>query len=78
MLFIFSTAELIRNLWQPKTVVFLHWCLKCAVPLSYQPEQKQPKLQQPQPEWDKDMQHNRTQHNGLSSAAQHNDTQHKH
>ncbi len=27
MLFIFSTPVLIRNLWQLKTVVFLHWCL---------------------------------------------------
>ncbi len=27
MLFIFSTTVLIRNLWQLKTVVFLHWCL---------------------------------------------------
>jgi hypothetical protein len=27
MLFIASTRELIRNLWQFKTVVFLHWCL---------------------------------------------------
>jgi hypothetical protein len=35
MLFIFSTPELIRNLWQLKTVVFLHWCLICAVPLGY-------------------------------------------
>ncbi len=33
MLFIFSTPELIRNLWQLKTVVFLHWCLIRAVPL---------------------------------------------
>ncbi len=32
MLFIFSTPELIRNLWQLKTAVFLHWCLICAVP----------------------------------------------
>jgi hypothetical protein len=31
-LFIFSTPELIRNLWQLKTAVFLHWCLICAVP----------------------------------------------
>jgi pentapeptide MXKDX repeat protein len=29
----FSTPELIRNLWQLKTAVFLHWCLLCAVPL---------------------------------------------
>jgi hypothetical protein len=28
-----STPELIRNLWQLKTAVFLHWCLKCAVSL---------------------------------------------
>ncbi len=33
MLFIFSTTELIRNLWQLKTAVFLHWCLIRAVPL---------------------------------------------
>jgi hypothetical protein len=32
MLFIFSTPDLIRNLWQLKTAVFLHWCLICAVP----------------------------------------------
>ncbi len=32
MLLIFSTPELIRNLWQLKTAVFLHWCLICAVP----------------------------------------------
>jgi hypothetical protein len=30
MLFIFSTPELIRNLWQ---LAFLHWCIICAVPL---------------------------------------------
>ncbi len=29
----FSTPELIRNLWQFKTVVFLDWCLIRAVPL---------------------------------------------
>jgi hypothetical protein len=29
----FSTSELIRNLWQLKTVAFLHWCLICAVSL---------------------------------------------
>ena len=34
MLFIFSTPELIRNLWQLKTAVFLHWCLIRVVPLS--------------------------------------------
>jgi hypothetical protein len=33
MLFIFSTPEVIRNLWQLKTAVFLHWCLLCALPL---------------------------------------------
>ncbi len=33
MLFIFSTPELIRNLWQLKTAVFLHWCIIRAVPL---------------------------------------------
>jgi hypothetical protein len=32
-LFIFSTPELIRNLWQLKTAVFLHWCLLRALPL---------------------------------------------
>jgi hypothetical protein len=32
MLFIFSTPELIRNLWQLKTAVFLHWCLIRGVP----------------------------------------------
>ncbi len=32
---IFSTPVLIRNLWQLKTVVFLHWCLICAVQLVY-------------------------------------------
>jgi hypothetical protein len=31
MLFIFSTPELIRNLWQLKTTVFLHWCLLFAI-----------------------------------------------
>ncbi len=31
----FSTPELIRNPWQLKTAVFLHWCLLCAVPLRY-------------------------------------------
>ncbi len=25
----FSTPELIRHLWQLKTVVFLYWCLMC-------------------------------------------------
>jgi hypothetical protein len=30
MLFSFSTPELIRNMWQLKTAVFLHWCLICA------------------------------------------------
>ncbi len=33
MLFIFSTLVLIRHQWQLKTVVFLHWCLICNVPL---------------------------------------------
>ena len=32
MLFIFYTPELIRNLWQLKTAVFLHYCLICSVP----------------------------------------------
>ncbi len=27
----FSTPELIRHLWQLKTLVLLHWCLICAV-----------------------------------------------
>ncbi len=31
MLFIFSTPVLIRHLWQLETVVFLHWCIICAV-----------------------------------------------
>ncbi len=31
MQFIFSMPVLIRHLWQLKTVVFLHWCLICAV-----------------------------------------------
>ncbi len=31
MLFIFSTPELIRHLWQLKTIVFLYWHLICAV-----------------------------------------------
>ncbi len=34
MLFIFSTPELIRHLWQLKTIVFLHQCLICSVPLT--------------------------------------------
>jgi hypothetical protein len=34
MLFIFSTPVLIRHLRQPKTVVFLHWCVICAVLLN--------------------------------------------
>ncbi len=39
MLFIFSTPEIIRHLWQLKTAVFLHWCLICVVPfLSINPE----------------------------------------
>ena len=29
----FLTPVLIRHLWQLKTVVFLHWCGICAVPL---------------------------------------------
>jgi hypothetical protein len=30
----FLTPELIRNLWQLKTAVFLHWCLNthCSIP----------------------------------------------
>ncbi len=35
MLFIFSTPELIRNLWQLKTAVFLHWCLFRALPIEH-------------------------------------------
>ncbi len=31
MLFTFSTTVLNRHLWQLKTVVFLHWCLICAI-----------------------------------------------
>jgi hypothetical protein len=31
----FSTPELIRHLWQLKTIVFLHWCLICAVLLTF-------------------------------------------
>ncbi len=34
MLFIFSVPVLIRHVWQHKGVVFLHWCLMCAVLLS--------------------------------------------
>ena len=34
MLFVFSTQVLIRHMWQLKTVVFLHWCLICALLLS--------------------------------------------
>ncbi len=34
MLLIFSTLELIRNLWQLKTAVLLHWCLIRALPLT--------------------------------------------
>ncbi len=34
MLIIFSTQELNRYLWKLKTAVFLHWGLKCAVPLA--------------------------------------------
>ena len=33
MLFIFSTTALIRHLRHLKTVVFLPWCLMCAVPV---------------------------------------------
>ncbi len=33
MLFFFWTPQLIRNLWQLKTAVFLHSCIICAVPL---------------------------------------------
>ncbi len=29
----FSTPLLIRHLWQLKTIVFLHWCLICVIPL---------------------------------------------
>jgi hypothetical protein len=34
MFFNFSTPVLIRHLWQLKSVVFLHWCLKLAVVLA--------------------------------------------
>jgi hypothetical protein len=34
MFFNFSTPVLIRHLWQLKTVVFLHWCLKLSVVLA--------------------------------------------
>ena len=34
MLFIFTPPELIRNPWQLKTAVFLHWCLIRAVPFT--------------------------------------------
>ncbi len=30
-MFIFSTLVLIRRLWQLNTVVFMNWCLICAV-----------------------------------------------
>ncbi len=42
MLFIYSTPVLIRHLWQFTTVVFVHWCLICAVLLLKQhlPEKK--------------------------------------
>ncbi len=31
MLFIFSMPVLIRHLWQLKSDVFLHWCIKCSI-----------------------------------------------
>ncbi len=31
---LFSTPVLIRQLWQLKTVAFLHWCLICIVLLN--------------------------------------------
>jgi hypothetical protein len=31
-MFVFSTPELISNLWQLKTAVSLHWCLIRALP----------------------------------------------
>jgi hypothetical protein len=34
MLFIFSTPELIRNLWKLNTAVFIHWCVIRAAPLA--------------------------------------------
>jgi hypothetical protein len=34
MMLIFSKQVLIGHLWQLKTVVFMHWCLICAVLLS--------------------------------------------
>jgi hypothetical protein len=30
-LYVFSTPELTRHLWQLKTAVFLHWCLIRAI-----------------------------------------------
>jgi hypothetical protein len=39
ILFIFSTPELIRNLWQLETAVFLYWSLLRAVPLKTRPKQ---------------------------------------
>jgi hypothetical protein len=35
MLFIFSTPELIRHLWQLKPIVFLHYYLICSVPFDH-------------------------------------------
>ncbi len=32
-MFIFSTPELIGNLWQLNTAILMHWCLICAVQL---------------------------------------------
>jgi len=32
---IFTTPVFIKHLWQLKTVVFLHWCLICSVPLRF-------------------------------------------
>ncbi len=31
----FSTPELIRHLWQLKTVILLHWCLIPTVQITY-------------------------------------------
>ncbi len=44
MFFILSTPVLIRHLWQLKTVVFLHWCLICTVPLAAAKKKKKETL----------------------------------
>jgi hypothetical protein len=40
----FFTPELIRNLWQLKTAVFLHWCLIRVVPLTLVQLTTRPKI----------------------------------